>query len=568
MDKEQLRCAKGIALQNALEHGGSTTPGIVISKLLGEMPELRSQASTIIADLGSITNEINAMSASDQQKLLETEYPQRKSVEPKKENKDQFPPLKGAIKGKVITRFPPEPNGYPHIGHAKAAIINEEYAKMYNGKCILRIDDTNPESERLEYYAAIKVGLEWLGIDFTIMKNTSDDMVEILKRGGGLVESGGAYVCICKRDKISEGRRKMVVCPCSKMDTSDHTERWEKMLSKYDPGQAIVRFRGDMTSQNTTMRDPTLFRIIDARHPLVADTYRVWPSYDFAVAVEDSLDGVTHAFRSKEYEMRGELYSSLLDSLKMRKPAMDVFSRLAFDGMPVSKRVIKPLIESGAISWYDDPRLSTLESMRRRGITPKAIREFVLSLGFTKTDTLAPFATLESRNRKEIDGSSPRVHMVIDPIEIYVSGLPNQSITMRNHPSIDLGERTINLDNGTLLISKNDLDKDPKMLWLIGLGNITIDKKNGTVHAKYIDDNLDSGNTRIQWIPKLGSSEITIIIPMPLFKNGAYDPQSLGEQKAFVEPNWVKLKDNVIVQFLRYGYCRKDSMTQAIFTHK
>ena len=149
-----------------------------------------------------------------------------------------------------------------------------------------------------------------------------------------------------------------------------------------------------MESKNTVMRDPILFRIIGARHPLLEKKYRVWPSYDFAVAIEDSLDGITHAFRSKEYELRNELYYEILDALKMRKPKMGEFSRLEFEGMPVSKRILKPLIDDGKVSWYDDPRLPTLEALKRKGITPEGIRKFTLCLSFTKANTEAPFDSI------------------------------------------------------------------------------------------------------------------------------------------------------------------------------
>ena len=187
----------------------------------------------------------------------------------------------------------------------------------------------------------------------------------IYQKGKEIIESNSAYICTCKRDKISKNRREMIACKCSQGDQKQNEERWKKMFDKYNPGEAIVRFRGDMKSNNTVMRDPILFRIISAKHPLLGEKYRVWPSYDFAVAVEDSLDGVTHAFRSKEYELRNELYDSILDALKMRKPKVSEFSRLEFKGMPVSKRVIKPLIENGKISWYDDPRLPTLEALKK-----------------------------------------------------------------------------------------------------------------------------------------------------------------------------------------------------------
>src|SRR3972149_4188092 len=235
------------------------------------------------------------------------------------------------------------------------------------------------------------------------IKDTSDDLEIIYQKGKEIISSNKAYVCTCKRDIIGKNRREMKSCKCSQLDQNKNEDRWQKLFDEYSPGQAIVRFRGDMKSQNTVMRDPFLFRIIEGHHPLLEEKYRVWPSYDFAVAIEDSLDDVTHAFRSKEYELRNEIYYAILDALNMRKPKVLEFSRLEFKGMPVSKRVIKPLIENGKISWYDDPRLPTLEALKKRGITPEAIRKFIISLSFTKADTLAPFDALESFNRKEVD---------------------------------------------------------------------------------------------------------------------------------------------------------------------
>jgi len=420
--KEKIR---KLALQNAIEHGGKTQDKIVLSKILGQEPSLRTQVKEIMPQITEIVSKINKIPFEDQKKQAESEFPDLLAEKPKKqEEREGLPPLEGAEYGKVVTRFPPEPNGYPHIGHAKAAIIDEEYAKMYGGKLILRFDDTNPEAERLEYWAAIKVGLDWLEVKYDHTKNTSDDMELLYKKCKEMLDGNFAYVCTCKQETISQNRREMKACKCSAGELSQNHERWEKMFSKFKQGEAIVRYRGDMKSDNTVMRDPVMFRIIETKHPLLGDKYRVWPSYDFAVAIEDSIDGITHAFRTKEYELRNELYYEILDRLKMRKPKVMEFSRLGFEGMPVSKRILRPLIKECKVTGYDDPRLPTLESMKRRGIKPAAIRKFVLSLGFTKADTLAPFETLESFNRKIVDSESIRLHMVKNPATIKISKLP------------------------------------------------------------------------------------------------------------------------------------------------
>jgi glutamyl-tRNA synthetase len=340
------------------------------------------------------------------------------------------------------------------------------------------------------------------------------------------------------------------------------------MFTKYKQGEAIVRFRGDMKSENTVMRDPVMFRIIETKHPLLLDKYRVWPSYDFAVAIEDSIDGITHAFRTKEYELRNELYYAILDALKMRKPQVLEFSRLGFEGMPVSKRVLRPLIDDGKVSGYDDPRLPTLEALRRRGIRPEAIRKFVLSLGFTKADTLAPFETLESFNRKIVDSDSIRLHMIKNPAGIKVRGLP-KTITMQNHPTKDMGARTIELDEG-LYVEQDDLKnaKEGDQIRLIGLGNVKLTKQPPHAEAEFAGDEMVPNIAKIHWVVQKTAQKIKILIPSQLFFGEQFNEKSLEEINVFSEPHYLELKEGKEIQFVRFGYCRKDSMLQAIYTHK
>jgi glutamyl-tRNA synthetase len=562
--KEKIR---KIALQNAIEHEGKTQDKVVLSKALGAIPELRSQVKEIAPVISDIVNSINQIPFDQQRSEVEKEFPDLLIEKPKKEEREGLPPLDGAEHGKVITRFPPEPNGYPHIGHAKAAIIDEEYAKMYGGKLILRFDDTNPEAERLEYWAAIKVGLDWLGVKYDTVKNTSDDIELLYKKCLELINGGFAYLCTCKQETVSANRREMKACKCSLGDLEQNLERWEKMFSKYKQGEVIVRFRGDMKSENTVMRDPVMCRIIEANHPIHAGKYRVWPSYDFSVAIEDSIDGVTHAFRTKEYELRNELYYAILDALKMRKPKVIEFSRLGFEGMPVSKRILRPLIEECKVLGYDDPRLPTLEALKRRGITPEAIRKFVLSLGFTKADTLAPFDTLESINRKIIDADSIRLHMVKNPSEIKISGMPS-AVTLPNHPTKDIGTREITLDENMYVESEDIKNlKAGDELRLMGLGNVQITKTE-PLEGKYTGEELKQNIPKVQWVVQKDAHKIKILIPSQLFIGEQFNEKSLEEIDVFVEPYYSQLKEGKEMQFVRFGYCRKDSVLQAIYTHK
>lgn len=570
MDENLKNEIRKCALQNAIEHDGKTKDKIVLSKILGSRPDLRNKVKEITDEITSIVADVNNIPLDKQITEIETKFPELLTKSEKiVEEKKGLPPLEGAIYGNVVTRFPPEPNGYPHIGHAKAAIINEEYAKMYGGKIILRMDDTNPENERLEFYAAIKVGLEWLGIKFDKIKNTSDDLEMIYQKGKEIILANKAYVCTCKRDVISKNRREMKSCRCSLLDQNQNEEGWKKLFEEYSAGQAIVRFRGDMKSQNTVMRDPVLFRIIEERHPLLGEKYRVWPSYDFAVAIEDSLDGVTHAFRSKEYELRNELYYAILDVLNMRKPTVLEFSRLEFKGMPVSKRIIKPLIENGKISWYDDPRLPTLEALKKRGITPEAIRKFIISLSFTKADTLAPFDALESFNRKEIDSKSIRLHMVKNPRKLFVKNLPFTEVELPNHPTMDIGKRIIQTD-GNIFLSADDTTNvsTGSQLRLMGLGNVKIIQVNNDLEGEYMGDDVKVDFPKIQWVSQKNVHNLKILIPKQLFIDEEFNEDSLEELDAYTEPHYLELKDGSEIQFVRFGYCRKDSANQAIYTHK
>ena len=569
MDEDKRLEIRKFALQNAFEHDGKTQDKIVLSKILGTQPEFRTKVKEIIGDISQIVSEVNQLSIEEQKKEIEEKFPDLLKPKEKVEEKEGLPPLQGAEQGKVVTRFPPEPNGYPHIGHAKAAIINSEYAKMYGGKCILRIDDTNPEAERMEYHAAIKVGLDWLGVEFDIIKSTSDDMELFYEKGKELIDSGKAYICTCKRETISQNRKERKACKCSMQDVSHNNKDWEKMFEKFKPGEAIVRFRGDMKADNAVMRDPVLFRIIDEKHYTLGEKYRVWPSYDMAVAIEDSKDGITHAFRSKEFELRKDLIDGILDALGMRKPYQGFFSRLEFKGMPISKRVLKPLIEEGKVSWYDDPRLPTLEALRRRGIKSEAIRKFILSLGLTKANTLAPFDALEAFNRKFVDADSIRLFMVKNPKVLKINNLPFSLVEIPNHPVKDMGKRTVEFDENILISSEDAKNlQEGSQVRLLGLGNVAITKNDHEIEGDFVEGGETTNVPKIQWVPQKNAHEIKLLIPNQLFIDEEFNESSLEELDVYTEPHYLKLKEGEEIQFVRFGYCRKDSQNQAIFTHK
>ena len=583
IDPNTEKFIKIIALKNSVEHGGKAQSDTVIGKFVGSKPELRSQIKVLIPGITTIVQEVNSLSLADQKSLLEELAPKNEVAKKKQvsgqqqQQQQQLPPLEGALQGKVVTRFPPEPNGYPHIGHAKAAIIDEEYARMYGGKLILRFDDTNPLNERMEYYDAIAEGLKWLGVKPDIVKNTSDDIELLHNHGRRLIELDGAYVCICSQDIIHDLRARGVPCECRR-DPAIALDRIGKLFNgSYEQNEAIVRFKGDMADRNTAMRDPTLFRIIEHDHPRLGNRVRVWPTYDFAAPIEDSADGVTHALRTKEYELRNALYFAILGRLNLRKPYLIEFSRLEFEGIPVSKRKIKPLIENGIIRSWDDPRLPTLAALRRRGFMPEAIRKFVLSLGLTLAETKPPFESLEAFNRKIIDPISLRLFFVKNPVELHVSGALEMEVVLKNHPTdINLGMRTVKVGD-RFYISEDDaaglkVGDEIRLIELYNVKVTSIDAQNGArlmITAEASGDDIRQSLPKIQWIAKNDIIDYRVMIPKELYMSeDKYNTNSLEVSQGFAESFASRLEPDSRVQFVRFGFCRIDGNQIAIMTHR
>lgn len=575
MDDTIQQVIKKIVVRNAIDYGGRARYDVVISKVVGLMPDLRPLIKEQIPLIKKIVDEVNSLDQVDQERMASKLMVfEDVNKDAKRKEEPNLPPLQGATMGRVVTRFPPEPNGYPHIGHAKAAIIDQEYARMYDGKLILRFDDTNPLNEQLEYYDAISEGLEWLGIKPDLVKNTSDDIELIQSYGRKIVMNGDAYVCTCKPEEIHSMRADGVNCPCRVLDSSERMTRLEKFFDgSFEQNEAIVRFRGVMSDQNTAMRDPTLFRIIDADHPKLGKRIRAFPTYDFAAPIEDSSDGVTHAMRTKEYELRNALYFSVLRSLGLRMPILLEFSRLEFEGMPVSKRKLKPLIQGGLVSGWDDPRLPTLTALRKRGILPEAIHRFVLSLGISLADTKPPFESLESYNRKLLDLKSLRLFFVRNPVEIRIVDPILSKIKLKNHPSGQLGTRIVQASD-RIYIDKVDADrlKGGQEIRLMEMHNIRLDKVIQGKAAEYLSvintgQEIKSNIQKVQWVSNDDMVPFTVIVPDKLFINEEFNKDSLHTHNGIAESYVSKLQAGSSIQFVRFGFCRLQTNGVAIYTH-
>jgi len=631
-DEKFVNTIKLIALKNAIEFDNKIKLDVVISKAFSFSRFLDSGSGNIknyIPEIKTIVSELETLSFDDKKNLYskllskENDYLRENDRDsPKREqshkgkyiDKDkkkstlreplikehlldfQLPDLDDAVMGNVITRFPPEPNGYPHIGHAKAAVIDEEYAKKYNGKLILRYDDTNPLKEKIEYYDAIKAGLDWLGVKPQLIKNTSDDIEKLYEYARKLIQSNFAYVCSCAPEVIKKNRIKSITCDCVSNSIKDNLKFFNEMVKgnnrsgssndvKFNGAarSAILRYRGNMSSLNTAMRDPTLFRIIrDGDHPKVGSKYSLWPTYDFAAPIEDSLDGVTHAMRTKEYELRNELYYSILDNLGLPKPRLIEFSRLEFEGIPVSKRKITPLIEQGIIQRWDDPRLPTLMGLRRRGILPEAIRKFVMSLSITLSETKPSIEILESFNRKLLDPISPRLFFVKNPVRLCIESLDVKAVEIKNHPTVDMGRRKVPIEN-IIYISNDDAIriKTGDTLRLMDLCNIEIlsieiaegeriggNSTDCIIHASNKGDEMNHKIPKIQWVSESDKVEYNVLKPLPLYNGDIYNENNLVTDKGYAESFVSTLPLGSQFQFVRYGFCKVDDKSTAIFTHK
>ncbi len=558
------------ALQNAIQFNGKANPKAVIGKVIANLKKEGFQPKEIIPIVNKTINEINKIPLEKQKKELEKSAPELLKKE-KKERDYSLPDLPNAEKGKVVTRFPPEPNGYLHIGHAKAVIVDYEYARIYDGEFILRFDDTNPENVSIDFYDEQKKDLEWLGISWDKEYHTSDNIEKHYKLAEKLIRENKAYVCTCESKKIKECRYTGVDCECRHCENENNLDLWNDMVNG-GLDDAILRLKGDMSCDNTAMRDPTLFRIIEKTHPLQDDKYRVWPTYDFAGAVEDSVSGVTHPFRTKEYELRDECYFYLLDLLGLRKPYLMEFARLSIEGMPVSKRKIKPLIENNLVSGFDDIRLPTLRGLKKRGIKPQAIKKFVLSQGISKVESTVPFGLLESENRKIIDPIAKRFFFVKNPVKLVVQDAPEIEKEIYMHPTNkDTGSRNIKT-NGNFFVQKDDVDKlhVSDIFRLKDLYNVEIKNKDKIIKGSYKGEKLIPESLKIQWTTD-DYIEIDVYVPDLLFKNKKFNKDSLKKIHGYAEREVENLKDGEIIQFERFGFVRIENKKGKIigfFSHK
>ena len=510
---EQLQAMERNALLNAVKHAGNAETGAVVSKSLGESPAMRTMAKEVARAAAEAVKRVNAMSPAEQQKLLREKYPEaveateQRKLERKKEEETrevQLPPLTGAVEGKVVLRLPPEPSGYMHIGHAMAGVINDSYKRFYKGELWLRFEDTNPKKVKKAYYQSFKDGYAWLGIEWDHEKSVSSDREVLYDHAKRLIAQGDAYACACPADRVKKLRFEGVACDHRDQSVEKNLAVWEGMLSrKFKEGEYVIRLRGDLANLDHSLRDPNLMRVIDSPHPLVGTKYVVWPIYDLENVVEDKLCGVTHVLRSSEFHVA--LQDKLRELLGFPMVHVEQFSRFNFKGTPVQKRLLRPLVEEKVVSGWDDPRMPTIEGVKRRGILSEAIRQFTILVGYTKTEHTFDWSLLFAVNRKLLDPISRRVFFVPDPVELKVRGAPARTVSIPFHPTeAKFGKRELSVAaEPALLIPSSDLAsmKEGDLFRLMDLYNVRLVSKGGhAAAAEFAGDELRYDLKKLQWV--------------------------------------------------------------------
>ena len=378
--------------------------------------------------------------------------------------------LSGKFDNRVHTRFPPEPNGYLHIGHAKAICLNFNIANEYGGKCNLRFDDTNPVSEDIEYVNAIKDDVAWLGYSWDDrLCFASDYFEEMHKYAVQLIEQGDAYVCDLSSDEIRKSKGSLTEAgensPNRERSIEENLNLFSQMTSgKFKDGERTLRAKIDMSHPNLNMRDPVLYRIIHSYHHRSEDSWCVYPTYDWAHGLEDSIEGITHSLCSIEFEDHRPLYDWYLDKLNVYHPQQIEFARLNLDYTVMSKRKLKRLVDEEFVSGWDDPRMPTISGMRRRGYTARAIRNFMDEVGVAKRDNVMELAKLEFHLRQDLNKVCERRMAVLNPIKVIITNYPNENSeileAVNNPENLSSGVRNISFSR-ELFIERNDFMEEP-----------------------------------------------------------------------------------------------------------
>ncbi|RED34188.1 glutaminyl-tRNA synthetase [Brevibacillus brevis] len=505
----------------------------------------------------------------------------------------------GKVK-EIITRFPPEPNGYLHIGHAKAICLNFELAREFSGKANLRFDDTNPVKEDIEYVEAIKRDVQWLGFDWDGLFFASDYFEEMYNRAVLLIKKGLAYV----DDLSPEDMRKMrgtwtepgTDSPFRNRSVEENLDLFARMRQgEFKDGEKVLRAKIDMASQNFNMRDPVLYRISHATHHNTGDKWCIYPMYDFAHPLEDAIEGVTHSLCSLEFEDHRPLYDWVVRECEMEKvPRQYEFARLNLTNTVMSKRKLKQLVDENVVDGWDDPRMPTIAGFRRRGYTPEAIRTFAREVGVARANSTVDEKMLEYFIREDLKLKAPRTMAVLNPLKVVITNYPEGQVEMLeaeiNPENPEMGNRQIPFSR-EIYIEQDDFMENPpskyfrlfpgnevrlKHAYFIKCNDVVKDADGNVIeiHCTY-DPETKSGSGftgrkvkgTIHWVDATSAVPAEFRLYEPLIMDdeeaeGTFldnvNPNSLEVLQGYVEPNMKETKPQDKYQFFRHGYFNVD----------
>ena len=514
----------------------------------------------------------------------------------------------------VMTRFPPEPNGYLHIGHAKSILLNYGLAKQYGGKFNLRFDDTNPTKEKTEFVESIKADVEWLGADFEDRLFYASDYFDKMHEAAiELIKKGKAFVCDLSADEIREYRGTLTEpgknSPYRDRSIEENLKLFQEMTDgKYEDGSKVLRAKIDMSSPNINMRDPVIYRVARMTHHNTGDKWCVYPMYDFAHPIEDAIEGITHSICTLEFEDHRPLYDWVVKELGYEQPPKQIeFAKLYLTNVITGKRYIKKLVEDGIVDGWDDPRLVSISALRRRGFTPESIKKFVELCGVSKANSSVDYAMLEYCIREDLKLKRPRAMAILDPIKLIIDNYPEGEVEYldadNNLENPELGSRKLPFSR-ELYIERDDfMEEPPKKYFRLFPGNEVrlmnayfvkcesfVKDENGNVvevHCTY-DPETKSGSGfegrkvkgTIHWV----SAKEAIKAEVRLYENIVdeekgklnedgtlnLNPNSLTVLKdCYVEPSLASAKAYDSFQFVRQGFfcvdCKDSTPENLVF---
>jgi len=538
--------AEAYALQNALRYGKAVAAKVV-PKLLGEFPDERAHLKEHMPTIVAIVERVNSMPTEGRLPRLQALAPEL--LEKKEQPKRELPELTNAIQGAVVTRLPPEPSKYNHLGHALTFLINAYYAKKYDGKLVLRFEDANPEKVTQEYVDMMLADItEYLGITPDEIRYVSDDMEDLLTYTEVLIKKGGAYMCACPQEEMSKKRRAGTPCGCR--EKKDHIKTWKQFRNgEYDPGTFVLRFKGDMTSKNTVLRDPVLWRMVVAPHFRAGKKYPIWPLFDLYSPMEEHLCGVTHVIRSNEFDLRVALHQEIMNFLDLPVPETLHYGRFNITGATTKGREIREAIADGTYIGWDDPRLVTLAALKRRGIRRGAYETLVQQLGLSPYQVNLDFSMLAAANRDIVDPLANRYSFIDTPVKITLLGAPERSIELDLHPDKKQGGRPFTVHEN-FYIRKEDQHAAFRLKDCCTV-------KNGIfVSAEHTDKSVPV----INWLPVDDTQVVRVVVVMP----------DATRREGLAEAHVRACNVDDVIQFERFGFCRLDEKGDVLtfwYTH-